>query len=524
MFKKSAMASAIGFAKPYRRARDTRSGLSCLAIIGIVSLFPISALAVEPPKIQYINRSFAIDSCEESTAKNGNKILKGCNFFVRNYADAAMEVYDKGNKLIRVEQLAGARPATSMTESLYDGTIGTVLPLINSPYAWDDIRHPGGVMKQSNITHLDKDIVVPKGGKMVVTQNSNNAIVFNATGISIAWTSALLSSATGALLSKYMRDYPDVAVALSTEYAPAVAGLVATKETDARVWAKTLTFITIDVVADSIAEKLKDPLWAAEHGQTWLAAHVAFKDALGRVIALQKAAEIVAELLSTAGQVINLTNAIERKGTANDGTITYNNYDSLQPVNRFPDLAEPYYRRFYELELAGFALPAKNWDKPFDPEVFGAGERLSKKEFLRMMKEIMKKAGYPVSPSDSSYDHPYYKLYRQLSDSDSTTLANETVYSLLDKALNLAFSDNYALCAGTEPAKAFIRIKQGEDLFEHGYHNFIKQLYMAGIVLTNGLPTDGTVYISFITREESLPLYINLHNALARGKAKVCGV
>lgn len=522
----SRMAKVVDLAEPAQHAKGKRSGLAYLAIAGIATLFPIHSNAVDAPKPLWSNPSFAVDSCLELTAANGGKTLKNCNFFVRNYADASLEIYDKGGLLIESYILDGARPSTSVFEQAIKGSkyfVTTSLELLSlkdsGEYPWNDFRNQSGTMRQSKKTTL-KPFVIPKGGKLVITQKSNNAIAVNALSISIAWINRFISNDSADLLTKYIKDYPQALALASQEYGSVVAKLTNDNETSPKTWGMELAVATFKIITGDIAKRSKDPTWKANN-KIWVDANTStFAGAVKNLNALIGAAELIGEFLSTAGQVGSLIDAI----TYNH-TITYvNNLPLPTPTNRFPDLADYYYQDLYELELAGFTLSAKNWNKPFQPEIFGADDRLNKNEFLRMMGEIMKRAGYPISPSNSTYSHPYYDLYRQLSDSESVTLSNVTVYSLLDKALNLAFGDNYALCVGTDAAKAFMRVKKGEDFFKNGYHNFIKQLYMAGIVLTNTLPTDGTVTIFPVTREESLHWYINLHNAMTKGKAKGCGV
>jgi|GEM_PF-2135521 len=460
--------------------------LACLFLIGLSVALPMSSIASEsePPKILAVNRTFIVDGCQDSLNRNGDTVLKNCNFFVRNYADASLEIYDKNNKLIRFEQLLGARPTSSLVEATWKGSTN-LYHAVTSEYVWYDARNEGGnTTRKTSIA----EIIVPNGGKMVVTQSSNTARMFNYLNIGIDWADKLTSLVVSNVISEYIKSTPNIVIKYSQTFATAI-----TKKDDVKEIIKACVFTTIDVLLDSgmkVDVTLSESLHKAASGLSKLTVP----------------AEATVLLLNTTGQIVALDRA-----KAKDTTLTFNN--TFKKVERFSDFPSNsrYYPYLHDLEVKGFKFPAQNWDAVDEPEKFGANERIKAEEFLNTLKQIIKKTKLD---SEKSYASIYGSL------GEEPLIANRNVFFLLDELLKKAFGDEYYSCVNKNVQKAAISIIKKENGFDAKALPFVKNLYKTDVISNNRMSTGSNQ----ITRGESLELYLRLYKAIERGKNRGCSV
>ena len=466
--------------------------LACLFLIGLSVALPMSSIASEsePPKILAVNRTFIVDGCQDSLNRNGDTVLKNCNFFVRNYADASLEIYDKNNKLIRFEQLLGARPTSSLVEATWKGSTN-LYHAVTSEYVWYDARNEGGnTTRKTSIA----EIIVPNGGKMVVTQSSNTARMFNYLNIGIDWADKLTSLVVSNVISEYIKSTPNIVIKYSQTFATAI-----TKKDDVKEIIKACVFTTIDVLLDSgmkVDVTLSESLHKAASGLSKLTVP----------------AEATVLLLNTTGQIVALDRA-----KAKDTTLTFNN--TFKKVERFSDFPSNsrYYPYLHDLEVKGFKFPAQNWDAVDEPEKFGADEKVKKREFFVTLKQIIKKTKLDAKKS-------YADIYNYDSFDNSVDIKNSDIFFIAEALLSKAFGDEYYSCVNKNVQKAAISIIKKEDGFEGGALSNMKNLYKAGVISYNRTPTDKKYADVPLTREESLELYSNLYKAIERGKNRRCSV
>jgi hypothetical protein len=470
--------------------KKKRNGLS-LVIAGVVALLPAYANASESPKLFYKNASFVIDSCQESKAANGDKFLKGCNFFVRNAADAAMEVYDKDNKLIRSEPLAGARNSSSLPEAAFTDAYYKTIGWVTSEYSLGDIRNPGASLIPLRKTTID-NIPIPQGGRMVVTQNSQMARVYNYIQMGAE------------LASKVIKVDKILSHVLNVPAATAKYGLVVYDSNDTVGFSIKLASTFIEVAFDSLKNSPE------------LLAQLT-PDLENAVLAIKK--------WSTAAELglyyINITKTIKYLDIAlkQDLSFTVNNEIAtprLIPIKRFSDLDGFPLIVLTELEKeAELSLYPKKVASLNEPDVFGADDDLDRNEFLASLRHLMVRNKYGVTYDITKYYNELKAASPSL-DITTTPISYAQAYSLVDAALLSAFG-TYKSCASQDDkffVTRMIKIAKHESGFKSSSSQIAKNLYLSGIIQSNQ-EENGTM-----KRWQSLPLYQWLYEAIKRGNAK----
>lgn len=517
----SRMTKVVDLAEPAQHAKGKKSGLAYLAIAGLVALFPTYTNAGEPPELLKYNRSFAIDSCQESIAKNGDKILKDCNFFVRNYADAVLEIYDKNNQLVTFQVLEGARPSTSIVEQVFVGSIYFIVTTVtlgnNSEYSFGDFRRQGGTMSDSNQTTVGK-IVIPKGGKMVVTQSSEKAMIVNYTAIALSLFDKI-ADITASSLADYLR-LDEVNAAMAKNYSRLYLQIKESPvEEDSNTVINMIILTTVDVIIDVMTNTdLPKDSWNQIKG-SFQAASKTLKSSLMAA----EAAEAFALGLNITGQMTDLNRAVDSKGTkADTDLVIENKIDTplLKPIYRFADIdgVSTAYLVLLEKE-AKLSFLAQNYAQFDEPEVFGVNDPLDRDEFLTSLRHLMKVNGHNVFASMDSYKAAL-KTKNAKVDYTSNPVNYAQAYDLIDTALLLGF-DTYKFCTsvgGLSNRVAIakhIQIIKSEQGFTSASSQAAKNLFISSIIESNKeapkIP---------MTRRQSLALYYGLDQAIKRGNAK----
>lgn len=470
--------------------------------IFILFICPLVSHAVSSPEVFRMNNAFIIDNCKSNFSSNGDVYLKKCNFFVTNYADAALIIYDSNNNVDDIKFISGSRQDTSVLGSAVDRISGMFLVLTDE-YTWNDIRSSSnGFIKKTTIDELK----IPANGKLVLTKNSDEARSFNYLNIGIEAVNQIVPLED--MIKKIFGNKKFITILLRN--AAKNYGVMelkwATSPADDTNDVKDIALATWDTFVGTLLD-LRDLKIELDP----LSINLFDQENLEKLNVLFTAAGRFAAAVNTIGQLLDM----DRSKTNNTEIIVENN----SGVHRFDDLPPQYYIYYKLLSKRGLSLRPKNQNgisSIWDSEQFGSDDNVDKVEFVNNINLIFKKIHKFVDIDSSKKNTPYTQIRLQmLNSSDSPVYYNQAML-LIDNGFKQIFGENYVDCINTrlDVSKAKAKVAQKYDYFDHKASSATINMYISKIIELNMEGRDPPI----LDRIWSLQLYMKVISSITRGK------
>lgn len=149
---------------------------AALAVLAISALPFSSSIAnpVHDSSVLSSTDAFVLQNLSQSYDSKSKTTNVSLDVYVKGYANAVLEVYDKNGNLSAVHTVQGKRPSTSILSDMADKQLGLIGSLLGQgDYKYKDIRNPA-VSEKTLV-----DFRLPLGGYFVVTKSGTNAMAAN---------------------------------------------------------------------------------------------------------------------------------------------------------------------------------------------------------------------------------------------------------------------------------------------------------------------------------------------------------